>query len=204
MKTITSVLVLFIAATHGTANAQQSARSAKLKPVPIQSGAVTLTPANTRIDFVGTHEGPKPDPRKGGFVKFSGKVVVSDNGSLESVAFDIDTLSLWSEISKLTAHLKSPDFFDVRQHPKAAFRSTSVSPSKKPGTFVVTGKFTLLGTTKEIKIPAVVSVSPRGVTLVSEFTFDRTHFGMNYGQGKVKKNVGISVVIGQRTTAGRR
>ena len=88
MKTITSVLVLFIAATHGSANAQQSARSAKLKPVPIQSGAVTLTPANTRIDFVGTHEGPKPDPRKGGFAKFSGKVVVSDNGSLESVAFE--------------------------------------------------------------------------------------------------------------------
>ena len=174
----------------------------QLKPVAIQSGVVSLAPKNTRIGFVGTHEGAKPDPREGGFAKFSGTAEVADSGILRSVAFEIQTKSLWTRIDKLTAHLKSPDFFDVREHPTAKFRSTSVRPAEKAGTFDLTGEFTLHGVTRKIKAPATVSVTKKGLILKCEFTLDRTQFGMDYGIGKVKKNVTVTVVIGEPTGSG--
>ncbi|MCO8122009.1 YceI family protein [Stieleria sp. TO1_6] len=178
---------------------QATATTSQLKPVPLNSGVATLAPANSRIDFVGTHEGDKPDPRKGGFEKFSGKASVGDDGALESVAFEIETGSLWTEIDKLTAHLKSPDFFGVRENPKASFRSTAVAAGKADGEVVITGEFTLLGNTQQIKVPATVQTTPEGLTLVSDFKIDRTKFGMNYGQGKVTNEVQLIVTIGKAT-----
>lgn len=191
-----------VSALLATASAQETPQP-KLQPVPLKSGSVTLAPANSRIDFVGTHEGAKPDPRKGGFASFSGRADFSDDGALQTISFDIDTRSLHTEIGKLTAHLKSPDFFDVRQHPKASFQSTSVTPADKPGSFDVTGKFTLLGTTKTVRLPVTVAADSAGVTLVSKFSFDRTQFGMTYGEGKVKKKVNVTVLVGQATQTPR-
>ena len=196
MKMISALFVLTIVATPGFAQE-------KLSPAPVKSGVVELAPANTRIDFVGTHEGAKPDPRKGGFAKFTGKAQLSDSGTIESISIDIETASLWSEIPKLTAHLKSPDFFDVRQHSKATFRSTSIQPAEGSGKFDVSGNFTLLGKTNKIKIPVSVTVTSQGLTLLSKFTIDRTQFGMTYGQGKVTNDVTLTVAVGKPTTAGR-
>ncbi|KAA5538976.1 YceI family protein [Roseiconus nitratireducens] len=167
-------------------------------PVSVQGNSVKLTPKNTSIQFVGTHEGDKPDPRKGGFGEFTGTAEVDSDGTLQSVAFEIDTTSLWTEFPKLTAHLKSPDFFDVRTYPKASFKSTSVA-SGSDGKAVVTGEFTLLKVKKEIKIPVTTSISPEGLTLTSDFKLDRTQFGMSYGQGKVSDDVALSVIIGKPT-----
>lgn len=203
MKLLNSLLVLSLFALSTDAYGQADTQP-KLQPVPIDGGAVTLSPKNSRIDFVGTHEGPKPDPRKGGFARFNGKASIGEDGVLESIAFQIDTVSLQTEIPKLTAHLKSPDFFDVRQHPKAAFQSSSVTAGEKPGSYKVVGKFTLLGTTKDVKIPVNVSTGADGMTLVSKFSFDRTLFGMNFGIGKVSKKVSITVLVGQGTKSASR
>ena len=200
MKVIFTVLLL-VFATQGIA--QEAEKSDLMKPVPVKSGKVAIRPTNTRIDFVGTHEGPEPNPRKGGFAKFMGKAQVAPSDTLQSIEFAIETASVWTEIPKLTAHLKSPDFFDVREHSKASFQSSSIVATDTPGMFDVVGQFTLLGNTKEIKIPAKVSVTPQGVSLTSEFMIDRTQFGMNYGQGKVANDVSLKVTIGQPTTAGR-
>ena len=190
MRFALSILALFVLAAP--ALAQQTI-------VPAKDGVVQLGPANSQIKFVGIHEGDKPDPRQGGFAKFKGLAGLDQSGALQSVAFDIETASLWSEIPKLTNHLKSPDFFDVRQHPTAAFRSTAIRPTDQPGVFMIQGDFTLLGVTKEVTMPATINGSSNGLTLISQFKLDRTKFGMNYGQGKVHKDVAITVVIGEAT-----
>jgi polyisoprenoid-binding protein YceI len=198
MKTRIAI-VLMLAVAQSSAQDVHTQEQGQPHPVPIQGSVVNLSPANTTIGFIGTHEGPQPDPRRCGFAKFAGQAQLDETGTMKSVGFDIDTASLWAEIPKLTAHLKSPDFFDVRQHPQAAFRSTSITLGSQPGTFEVTGNFTLLGVTKEITAPASISVSEQGVTLVAAFTVDRTTFGMDYGQGKVKNIVEINVSIGEPT-----
>jgi polyisoprenoid-binding protein YceI len=167
---------------------------------PIKAGAATLSPENTKIQFVCAHSGDKPDPRTGGFAKFSGKAEIdAATKSLKSVTVDIDTTSLFTQIDKLTNHLKSADFFEVRQHPTAKFVSTKIAPGAG-GQTTITGKLTLHGVTKEISFPATVEVTDKGLGLKSQFSIDRTQFGMSYGQGKVENKVDLTVVIGEKTT----
>src|SRR3954463_16307757 len=145
--------------------------------VPVQAGGAALTPQNTKIQFVCAHVGPRPDPRKGGFAKFNGKVQLDSTGkSLKSISVEIDTSSLFTEIDMLTNHLKSPDFFEVRRFPTAKFESTKIEPGT--GTAQVTGKLTMHGVTKEVSFPAVIEIDGAGVKLKSEFVIDRTDFGM--------------------------
>src|SRR5262245_39237234 len=97
--------------------------------VPLEKGAATISAGNSKITFVGTHSGDKPDPRTGGFAKFTGKVTVDPaTKALTGVTADIDTTSLFTAIPKLTDHLKTADFFEVREYPTAKFESTKVTP----------------------------------------------------------------------------
>ena len=170
---------------------------------PVKGDSATLGPQNTKIQFVCAHVGPRPDPRKGGFAKFSGKAEL-DGKSLKSLTVNIDTTSIGTEFEKLTNHLKSPDFFEVRKYPSARFESTKIEPGSGPAPAAgaiaqITGKLTLHGVTKEISFPATIEITDAGLKLSSEFTIDRTEFGINYDPTKVEKKVSMSVIVGQRT-----
>jgi polyisoprenoid-binding protein YceI len=169
------------------------------EPVPIAQGVATISPANSKITFVGTHSGDKPDPRTGGFAKFTGTVAVDPaTKAVIKITADIDTTSLFTPIPKLTDHLKSADFFEVREYPTAKFESTKIV-SGNSGTAVVTGKLTLHGKTQEISFPVTTMVTAEGLTLKSEFTINRSEFGMTYGAGKVEDKVSLTVVVGEKT-----
>lgn len=155
---------------------------------------VKLTPENTLIQFVGTHKGDKPDPRTGKFGKFNGAVQATD-GKLTKITVVIDTASLETEIEKLTNHLKSPDFFDVRQNPEAKFVSKSIE-SAEDGTVKVTGDLTLLKKTKSISFPAKVNVG-KDITLDAKFVINRVDFGMNYGTDNVHEEVTMTIKVGK-------
>ena len=57
----------------------------------------------------------------------------------------------------------------------------------------------LHGVTKEISFPATVQIGDEGLTLKSEFTIDRSQFGMTFGPDKVEKNVSMTIVVGEKT-----
>ena len=165
-----------------------------------QAGKLDLSPENAKIEFVGTHAGDKPDPRTGGFEKFTGKAEFDPAAkALLAVSVDIETGSLWTEFDKLTNHLNSPDFFDTREHPTAKFVSTKVTPGSGDKPTEITGKLMLLGNTKEIKFPATVKVGDDGLKLTATFTIDRTDFGMDKLVDKVEKPVTLNVAIGEKT-----
>jgi polyisoprenoid-binding protein YceI len=191
--------VFTIALLWGALVALGVSRGAEATPVPVQGGVVKLTPQNTKIQFVCAHVGARPDPRKGGFAKFAGEIRVDPaTKALKSVDIDIDTTSLSTEVGdKLTNHLKSPDFFEVRRYPSAHFESTKIVPAA--GAQQLTGKLTLHGVTKEISFPATVEVGPSGLTLRSEFTIDRLEFGINYDPKKVENKVSLTVVVGEKS-----
>lgn len=146
---------------------------------------VKLSPQNTKIEWVGTKPGGQ---HVGSFGQFSGSFDVASG----KLTVEIQTPSLTSDNNNLTNHLKSPDFFNVRKYPKATFTATRLE-AKGDGewTHAVTGDLTLLGKKKTISFPAKVE----GKSLTSKFTIDRTHFGMNYGQGKVDNAVTITVQV---------
>src|SRR5205823_2028018 len=107
----------------------------------------TLTGENTKIEWTGTKKDGK---HEGGFKKLTGTANVTDKGITLEVEIDCD--SIYSDNNQLTGHLKSPDFFDVKDKPKSTFKSKKVE--KKDKNYTVTGDFTLHGKTKEIRFAA--------------------------------------------------
>jgi polyisoprenoid-binding protein YceI len=166
------------------------------------ANVVALSPANAKIQFVGTHVGPKPDPqaRVGTFKDFAGQAALSsDSQSLESVTLDIQAGSLETQNGKLTNHLNTEDFLDTRSHPTITFKSKSISKGENGKTNIV-GDLTLHGVTKEVTIPADVTINGKALSLKAEFTIDRTEYGMDRMMERVNKEVDITVTVGD--TAG--
>lgn len=170
-----------------------------------EGGMVKIGDENTTISFVGTKPEGKHD---GGFKKLDGKIKMTYNGPgvkvegpvspISNINVDIDTDTLFADDPKLTQHLKSPDFFDVKKYPKATFASTKIEGvAGKDGEAKVTGDLTLHGVTKSITFPATVVYDRGNLTLSSTFKINRTDFGMTYGKGKVHDDVTVSVAVGK-------
>lgn len=147
-----------------------------------------LTGTNTSIEWTGTKPVGK---HNGGFKKLKGAAIVGDDG-LTEVSVDIDCDSLHSDDGKLTKHLKSADFFSVKEHKNATFKSTKIEKAGKG--YTVTGDMTLLGNTKEINFPAEITTDGK-LVLKAEFKINRTDFGMTFGKGMVDDMVTIRVKV---------
>lgn len=153
---------------------------------------VALTGDNAKVTFIGS----KPDGKhEGGFKKLTGKATVTD-GDLTKAKFEveIDMNSTYSDSEKLTAHLKSPDFFGVKSNPKSKFVSTKVEKAQGGG-YTVTGDLTLNGQTKSLSFPATMSLADGTLKLKSDFTINRQDYGMAYGKGKVDDEVKIKLDV---------
>ena len=149
-----------------------------------------LTGDNTKVEFTGFKKGGKHD---GGFKKLTGTATVDGDPSTLKLDAEIDTDSLYSDNEKLTAHLKNPDFFGVKDNPKATFKSTKVEKADKG--YTITGDLTLLGKTKPVTIPATVEVKDDVLTLKGEFKINRFDWGMTFGKGMVEDSVTLKLSI---------
>jgi polyisoprenoid-binding protein YceI len=150
-----------------------------------------LTGENTKITFVGTKPGGKHD---GGFKKLAGTATVTDgNLATLKIETEIDCDSLYSDDAKLTKHLKDNDFFSVKDHPKATFKSTKVE--KTATGYTVTGDLTLLGKSKAVTFPATITEKDGVLNLTADFKINRHDWGMSYGKGKIDDNVAIKVAV---------
>jgi polyisoprenoid-binding protein YceI len=158
-------------------------------PVVAAETKYALTGENTKVEFTGTKPGGKHD---GGFKKLTGSAT-TDGGAIKAIEVEIDTDSLYSDADGLTKHLKNPDFFNVKENPKASFKTTKIEKTAKGTT--VTGDLTLLGKTKPVSFPATVEEKDGTLTLKSEFKINRSDWGMTYGKGKVDDAVALKVNV---------
>jgi polyisoprenoid-binding protein YceI len=152
-------------------------------------GTFTLDGKNTKIEFAGTKPGGK---HLGGFKALTGTASGADASSLK-LEVEIDTESIYTDTPKLTNHLKSADFFEVKTYPKAKFVSTKIEKADKD--YTVTGDLTLHGKTKSISFPASVKVGADAVSVTSTFAINRQDFGISYGPGKVDDKVTLKVSV---------
>jgi polyisoprenoid-binding protein YceI len=163
---------------------------AALVASPAVADDYKLTGENTKITFTGTKPNGKHD---GGFNKLTGTATTS-GGMLTKIEVEIDCDSLYSDADKLTTHLKNPDFFGVKDNPKATFKTTKVEKTDKG--YSITGDLMLIGKTKSVTFPASVSEKDGVLSLSTAFQIDRTQWGMNYGaKGQVDKEVTIRVAV---------
>ncbi|HAV62569.1 MAG TPA: YceI family protein [Verrucomicrobiales bacterium] len=129
----------------------------------------------TTIGFVGSKV---TGSHEGGFTNVTGTIAVSDGRIVGSPEFQIDMASTWSDNDRLTGHLKSPDFFDVANHPTSTFTVATIEEGTPTAT--VTGNLALHGVTKSIAFPATINVGADAVNVQAEFAINRKDFGITY------------------------
>jgi len=94
---------------------------------------------------------------------------------------------------KLVGHLASPDFFDVAKFPTSKFEITGTEKLAQADSagnnYKIMGNMTIKDVTKNITIPANVTMDSTQFTATSKFNLDRTDFKVEYGSGKIFKDL---------------
>ena len=150
-------------------------------------------PEPHHITWIGT----KPTGRHNGTIRLSQGFVSVRNDSILGGKFtldmnDIHILDLESDPAnhdKLSNHLKSPDFFDVANHPHGYFVLTRIEPytseseedlSVEGANSMVTGNLTLRDSTLSVTFPSRVYLTDSIISVAANFNIDRTRWGVSY------------------------
>ena len=120
------------------------------------SGEWAIDPGHAEVAFIGRHF--MLTKVRGRFTDVAGVVRVGEHPADSSVEVEIGMASVSSGSQDRDDHLRSADFFDVEQHPRATFRSTAVD--WEGATARVTGDLTIVGVTQ----PVVLDVEFLGAT----------------------------------------
>jgi polyisoprenoid-binding protein YceI len=113
-----------------------------------------IDPAHTSVVFGASHMGFSYV--YGRFNKVSGGYVLEpDNPEGSQFELSIDASSVDTNNQKRDDHLRSPDFFNVKQFPVISFQSTGIKVEKgeKGPVYNITGNLTIHGVSREVTLP---------------------------------------------------
>lgn len=177
------VLLSFSACSNPATNKPQATvatpRAETPSPRAAQGETLPITPANSKIEFIGSN--PR-ETNHGTFGKFAGQIELIDEKPESSrVSIEIEMNSVETNEKKLTAHLKTADFFDVTRFPKTTFVSTEIKSGSEGGaTHTITGNLDMHGVKKAITFPATITITGDTVAMQTEFAINRKDFGIVY------------------------
>mgnify|MGYP001259037004 CR=1 FL=1 len=148
----------------------------------IPAGTWTIDPSHSEVGFSVRHL--MVSKVKGNFETFEGTITIAEDPLQSSVTAEVDLSSINTRDEQRDGHLRSADFFEVENHPKLTFTSTSVEP--KGDDYVVTGDLSIKGTTKSVVLDLEfngVHPDPWGGTRAgfsAETEISRKEFGVDF------------------------
>ena len=168
-----------------------------MSAVPAQAGDdYSIDPVHSSVYFKISHIGLSYV--FGRFNAFSGTFTIDANDASKcAFAMNIKTETIDTNNAARDNHLRSPDFFNVKQYPSIDFKSTAVKAVKDG--FEVTGDLTMHGVTKPVTFTVTGGKSaefPKGVKRTgysTELVLKRTDFGV--GDPKLGNMLGEDVHI---------
>ena len=124
---------------------------------------------------------------KGRFNGVRGTIIdVADDPTQSSVEAEIDATTITTGDERRDAHLKSPDFLEIDQHPTITFKSKKIA-QPGDGEWKVTGDLTIHGVTKEVVLnvegPTAEGKDPYGNTRIgasASTRIKRSDFGLKF------------------------
>jgi polyisoprenoid-binding protein YceI len=187
-----SQLVLALAIALTTALQSAPARAAN---------QFALDTAHTSIVFSVSHL--NMSYTYGMFRQYNGGFVFDrENPDACQFQFTIDANSIDTNNEKRDQHLRSPDFFNVREFPTITFVSTACTPTQnqqgKP-VYQVTGNLTMLGQSRPVTIPLELLGEGTGpdnkfrVGFLGLLKINRSDFGMANMVGPVGDAVSVTI-----------
>lgn len=143
-----------------------------------------LDPSHTNVDFAVKHMAISTV--RGAFNLFSATGETNDAGMPTKLSMEIDASSVNTNNEQRDGHLKSPDFFDVANHPKLTFVATKITGT--PSELTIVGDLTIRGVTKSVTLTGELSgpaKDPWGNqrrSLTASGKIKRSEFGLTWNQ----------------------
>jgi len=170
MKKILFVLLAFLAI---------STISAQTKKINVKKSSIQWT-------------GKKVTGEHSGTINFKdGSLTFDKQKKLTGGSFTADMTTLSNtdntgkDKAKLEGHLKSADFFNTEEFKTAKLVFKTIA-AKKDGVYTITADLTIKGKTNPVRF----DLNVKGKTATTEFSVDRTKFGIQYGSGSFFDDLG--------------
>lgn len=202
------LLLICLASITAIQCRKDKATEAEVKP-PVETKDVPRAAKRYVVDTTASviqWTGSKPTGRHNGILKLlQGKIFVKDS-IIETGTFVLDMKSIhvtdtmdMEQKRNLENHLKglkekSEDhFFNTNKYPTGKFELTGIVYENNKA--MVEGNLTLKEVTKNIKFPAVVTITDNLVSIESDvFKIDRTLWNINFSSKSVFRNLGNGYV----------
>jgi len=130
----------------------------------------------------------------GDFKGLDGKIEF-DKVSPEKTVFNISISSATvnTDNSSRDSHLRKEEYFDVAQYPKISFVSEKVTT--RGAGYLVSGKLTIKGTTKNISFPFKATAGTDGYLFEGSFQLNRRDYGVGGSSMVLSDNVTVSLAV---------
>ncbi len=130
----------------------------------------------------------------GNFSGLKGSIMFDASNSHASFAVSINTASVNTNNQSRDKHLRKEEYFDVEKYPLINFVSFAISQTT-PGKFLMQGKLTIKGVTKDISFPFTASAQKNGYLFTGSFKINRRDFGVGGSSMVLADNLDVSLSI---------
>lgn len=169
-------------------------------------GIYAVTPDNSIINWSAQRPLIKDYVNSGTIKIKEGIIAVANNTATGTFIIDMNTIKVGLTSKKpgresaLEKHLKTADFFDVKNFPVASFTIKKTVAkldrldSAKTFNYAITGDLTIKGITNEISFPAKIYAGNEKLRAEASVEINRTKWGLTYGSGSFFQNLADNVI----------
>ncbi len=99
-------------------------------------------------------------------------------------------------LTQFESHMRSNDFFDIKQYPTASFAIKSLEPLTgiTGSNYRVDGEMTIKNVTNKVSFPANIQKTDTGLNLVGHMVIDRTLYGIQFRSAKFFEKLGDKMI----------
>lgn len=114
----------------------------------LEPGTWEVDTSHSSVEFTARHL--MVSKVRGRFTSFHGTVQIADDPLQSKLEASVDLASVETHDEKRDAHLRSPDFFDVENHPTMTLVSTGIRPDGDD--YVLSADVTVRGVTRPVEL----------------------------------------------------
>jgi polyisoprenoid-binding protein YceI len=184
---------LFFLSCHGPVKEEKkdATPTASASPIALHVGDEKYVAMDTKQSVV-KWKGTNSFGAHTGYVYISKGELKLENDQLVGGTAEVDMNTIednnHGKSNGLIDHLKSPDFFDVKNFPTATISITEVARVNAEN-IKITGNLTIKGVTRPVTFSAKTAVKNGVVNANGKLVIDRTDWGIRYKSGKFLENL---------------
>ena len=132
----------------------------------------------------------------GSFKNLQGNIKFDPNNP-EAAVFvaTVDAATINTNNGFRDSHLRKEEYFDAAKYPKISFSSEKVEKTANAGSYIVKGKFTIKGISKQISIPFSASAQNGGYLFNGKVVLNRRDFKVGGNSMVLSDNLTLTLNV---------